>query len=24
MNGINLSVDAKEKLPVLWGKIKTE
>jgi hypothetical protein len=24
MNGINLSVDAKEKLPVLWGKIKAE
>jgi len=24
INGINLSVNAKEKLPVLWGKIKTE
>ena len=24
MNGINLSVDAKEKLPVLWSKIKAE
>jgi len=24
MNGIKLAVDAKEKLPVLWGKIKVE